>query len=142
MKKLMSAIALLLVSGQGVAQNGYWEYREVCDYETKEVLTPYTMCFYRGPATVFIHNKFQVRYLELTTKFDDHITCKPQETTSSWITEYDHGNKEWDTALASASIPLQGWQHKSDKKIITTKITDSCRTEKVWIPLCDNCQIP
>lgn len=128
------------------AQNGYWEQRQVCDYEQSQIQTPKTRCVYAGnlmaddlfnPVTII--DKYA--YFSKTQVLDNHLNCPSSyyENTSRYLKLQ---NGTWAFVSYRGHLPLSSQTHYMETSTQTVLIPGSCRTEWVWIPLCDGCQIP
>jgi hypothetical protein len=139
-KILAAAFSALCFSSTALA-NGYWDYREVCDYETVEVEYPYVSCFYSGIAT---GSTAGIYVSDQVTSLDS----KPIGQNCDQFKQY-HGSKRVQLPNGSyATVWLSGvifLAQQSNEVFIRTEtqvVEGSCRTERVWVPLCDGCQIP
>jgi hypothetical protein len=142
---LLATLAVL--SFGAAAQNGYWDYREVCDYEQKVTTTPITKCHYAG--WLYIQNGLsadlnswdRTTYGSSTSTLNNHVQCSPTITDSSsrFITDRS-GRSLW--AFYAGTLSLNNQTHTTKQTTSVEVVPGSCRTERVWIPLCENCQIP
>jgi len=136
-KILFATIAMLLSTS--VFANGYWEYREVCDYETITESYPYTDCYYNGylwsgSKSIFI--SFEAR------SWSGHVSCPFTLYKSEFRTVYNSQTQQWESNWYSGNLNLYSTQHLTGTTSTTQVIEGSCRMERVWIPLCPRCQIP
>lgn len=142
---LLAAMAILSLNV--VAENGYWDYREVCDYEQIVTTKPITNCYYTGNLNIQTPTRSQTKSGDWTvfhTSFstrDNHVQCSQNITTSTtrWITKLD-GN--FTSAFYAGPLWLTSQTHTTQQSTSVQVVPGSCRTEQVWVPLCPTCQIP
>lgn len=60
------------------AQNGYWEYREVCDYQTVQTNEPYTLCSYSGSLWTHHNGKYMSEWTTSSENKNGHVACSYQ----------------------------------------------------------------
>ncbi|MFT6777597.1 MAG: hypothetical protein ACJAV1_001516 [Paraglaciecola sp.] len=140
-KTLLSLAAVITTFSSAAAANGYWEYVKVCDYEQVEVQQPKTSCVYSGIITSIGASYSGISYF-VNPIVNGHITCYPRQYASESRSEYNPSTQEWERVSYSGIVPLtyQGQYFVATTE--TVKVEGSCRTERVWIELCNNCQIP
>lgn len=138
-------LATFLLSGLmsvGAMANGYWDYREVCDYEQVQINTPKTNCTYRGSLHAIVGGVWMSYFVVQPQSFQGHSTCAGGITTSTWANVTDPVTGEWVGAWFDGYIPLVSQSHTYDVSYETRQVEGSCRFEQVWVPLCPTCEIP
>ena len=137
LKKILFAIVAMLLS-TSVFANGYWETREVCDYETITSTNPYTLCEYGGN---LYSNGSSIYSYATDTKWG-HVSCPGTYYQTESRSIYNSQTQQWENQWFSGHLYLYLTQHLTSTSTTQQVIEGSCRTERVWIPLCDGCQIP
>jgi len=137
LKKTLFAI-LLLVSSSSAFAGGYWDYREVCDYETITVSTPYTSCSYNG----YLWSGSKKIYTDKTDILSGHVSCPSSTFGAEWRNIYNSQTQQWEYNYYTGTLFLFFAQHLTSTSTITQQVEGSCRMERVWVPLCPGCQIP
>lgn len=134
------------------AQNGYWDYREVCDYRTVQTNEPYTLCTYSGSLQTFHNGRFLSEWTTSSEVKNGHVACSSQMYSST--SKFYQAPSYWDSATNRYVYPpaewihLSGWiglastSHLNRTTSRTEVVPGSCREERVWVPLCEGCQIP
>jgi len=134
---MMLAIVAILLSSS-VFANGYWEYRQVCDYETITTTTPYTACDYNG----YLYNGINSIFSYATETWGGHVSCPYTSYKSEYRNVYNSQTQRWEYLWFSGYLNLYSTQHLTSTSTTTQVIEGSCRLERVWVPLCPRCQIP
>ena len=136
MKKALLGL-LLAAASAGVSANGYWDYRTVCDYETVTTQTPYTSCSYSGWL-----NGFGAGSVPSSSYFTlgGHTSCPSSDYKHVYQGYWDGGQYKF--AWFSGHLHLTSQNHSYHTKTERRRVEGSCRTERVWVELCDGCQIP
>ncbi|MFT6097871.1 MAG: hypothetical protein ACJAYF_000405 [Arenicella sp.] len=137
-KKTLFAI-LVMLSSQSAFANGYWDERQVCDYETVTVSTPYTACSYNG----FLYSGIkQIYSYGQTLSFSGHVSCPFSTFGHEWRHAYNPQTQQWENDYYTGTLYLSSTQHLTSTSTTTQVVEGSCRIERVWVPICRRCQIP
>jgi hypothetical protein len=137
-KKTLFAILLMLSSSTAFA-GGYWDYRQVCDYETVTVSTPYTACTYDG----YLYSGIkQIYSYGQSMAFAGHVSCPTSTFGAEWRNVYNSQTQQWEFDYYTGTLFLSFAQHLTSTSTTTQQVEGSCRMERVWVPLCPGCQIP
>jgi hypothetical protein len=140
-KTLLSLAAVITTFSSAAAANGYWEYVEVCDYEQVEVQQPKTSCVYSGVLTTYTNGYSGINHYSTHTA-NSHFDCSSSLYESQYRNTFNNSTQEWDMKHYTGVIPLIYQNQHFATSTETVKVEGSCRTEQVWIELCNNCQIP
>ncbi|MBQ4849600.1 hypothetical protein [Pseudoalteromonas sp. MMG012] len=144
---LVLGVALGIMSTAAEAR-GYWEYKTVCDYETVYKDVDFTSCSYGGWESQ--------KYFRSSSILNGHVSCSSGINSSQWVDketcnwEYQgvYPNQKYvrvckmTPTFTSVWLNLESQSHQTRQDAVRQKVPGSCREERVWIPLCSNCQIP
>ena len=119
-----------------MSANGYWEDYTVCDYETVTVQTPYTACSYSG----WLHGNGGSISSTAFRTYNGHISCPLSEYKN--VHERVWLGSEFVDVWFDGNLPLTNQSHLYNTTTEQRVVEGSCRTERVWIELCDTCPIP
>ncbi|TDF38186.1 hypothetical protein EYS14_10840 [Alteromonadaceae bacterium M269] len=137
--KILVGLAACITSFSSMAARGYWEIVQVCDYEQVTVQEPKTACYYSGFLTGSggVGIPFNINFT-----VNGHVSCSAHQYQTETRQEFNHSTGRWETVFYSGVVPLTGQSQFLADRVETQVVEGSCREERVWIRLCDNCQIP
>lgn len=132
----LKTIFLASLFSTGALANGYWDYREVCDYEQVQVNTPITSCLYIGTLTG--SSQSGVNYStthSVPVQLPGHTSCQPVQSASTggMVRNPHTGQNEF--VHYHGVLPLVNQVHTYNVTYETRQVEGSCRIEQVWVPL-------